>query len=216
MSSSGRERLTLKAPPEPASLERFPRRTLRRGTRLWRAVRAGRNPWWFSSALTGRFDLPPPEGTCYLATEDLGAILEILGPGIRGGIVSETFLSERRLHHLKVPRKHVLAELADRRAAGFGVTAEIHTVVPYDLPQAWARALRSSGVNGLSYRLRHDPSFESGGIALFGKEGERKSFGSGREIVVGQELRNRLLELCNVRVMPIPRASELEIIERDS
>lgn len=62
----------------------------------------GHGPWWFGSSLAGRFDLPEPHGTCYLAADPLAALLEVLGPDRRGGAVSEGFFAERRLHRLRV------------------------------------------------------------------------------------------------------------------
>ncbi len=63
-------------------------------------------------------------------------MLELIGPEMSGGAVSETLLDNRRLRRLSVLRMHRLANLTDRRASGLGVTKEIHTVVPYALPQA--------------------------------------------------------------------------------
>ena len=56
--------------------------------------RVRRSAWWFSSDGSGRFDLPVPHGTCYLAEEPLAALLEVT----RGlTILSEDFLADRRL-----------------------------------------------------------------------------------------------------------------------
>src|SRR3989304_2867114 len=85
---SKRERLSLAPPPAPARLQEFPHRRMHRGTTLWRMVRKGRNPWWFSSDGQGRFDLPFPEGTCYAALDEIAALLEGIGPDIEGGGVS--------------------------------------------------------------------------------------------------------------------------------
>lgn len=163
--------------------------------------------------MEGRFDLPPPEGTCYLATEPVGALLELIGPEASGGAVSEIFLANRRLRRLSVPRSHRLANLTDRRAAGLGLTAEIHTVVPYAVPQAWAVALREVGADGVLYRLRHDPSVKGLGVGLFGKAGERRSWKRGRELPIDATVIEKLYQACGVRVLPIPRRSELRVID---
>ncbi len=209
-----RERVTLGAPPEKRSaLEDFPRKTLRRGLTLWRVTRAGRHPWWFSSELSGRFDLPPPYGTCYLATDDLTALLESVGPEMVGGTFSELFLKDRCLRRLALPRDHRVCDLTDRHAVGFGLTAEIHTIVPYKLPQAWAKALHDAGAEGVLYHARHDLSFDGKAVGLFGKSGERRSWSRGREVAIDKKLRSRLYESCRISVLPIPRASELRIID---
>ncbi|HXV62483.1 MAG TPA: RES family NAD+ phosphorylase [Vicinamibacteria bacterium] len=176
-------------------------------------MRRGREPWWFSSSMDGRFDLPAPEGTCYLAMDALGAMLELIGPEMSSGAVSKTFLDDRRLRRLSVPRPHRLANLADRRATGFGVTAEIHTVVPYEMPQAWAAALRRVGAHGVRYQLRHDPSVKGVGIGLFGKAGLRPGWKRGRELVIDESLRKMLGDACGIRVLPTPRVSQLRVID---
>ena len=161
----------------------------------------------------GRFDLPSPEGTCYLAPDPVGALLEVIGPEIDEGAVSEDFVAARRLRKLALPHAHRAFNLGARRAAGFGVTAEIHTIVPYALPQAWAVALRTADAEALLYRLRHDPSFKGDGVALFGKDGERKHWKRGREIVIDRVLREKLRRKCNIRILPIPKQSELRVID---
>ena len=207
-----RQRISLKSPPEEVSaLRGFPLRTLRRGTVLWRVTRAGRNPWWFSSSLKGRFDLLAPLGTCYLAMDALAALMELVGPDITNGAVSRSFFSQRRLRRLALPRTHRVSNLTDRRALGFGVTAEVHTITPYTRPQAWAKALKDSGAQGVLYLVRHDPSFTGRGVGLFGKAGERRSWKRGRELAIDAKLESKLNEKCHVRVLPVPRASELRI-----
>lgn len=210
---SKRERLSLAPPPAaPARLQDFPHRRMPQGTTLWRMVRTGRNPWWFSSDGQGRFDLPSPEGTCYAALDEIAALLEVIGPDIEAGAVSESLLSRRRLRRLALPGSRRVADLTDRRARGFGVTAEISTVVPYDLPQQWSVALRCAGAEGVLYHLRHDPSFRRSGVGLFGKAGERRSWDRGREIRIGDELRERLARDCHIRILVIPRAAGLRVL----
>jgi hypothetical protein len=71
-------------PPAPGRLTRLPRRRLETLTlhRIYRRDR--RTPWWFASLNPerppmeqGRFDLPAPDGTCYLARAAVGAVLEV-------------------------------------------------------------------------------------------------------------------------------------------
>ncbi len=140
-------------------------------------------------------------------------MLELIGPDMSGGAVSETFLDDRRLRRLSVPRPHRLANLTDRRASGFGVTAEIHTIVPYALPQAWAAALRGLGLDGVRYRLRHDPSVKGLGVGLFGKAGARRNWKRGRELLIDAPLREKLFHTCGVRVVAIPRRSQLRVVD---
>ena len=92
---------------DPDDLGRFPQRSVH-GTWFRAHVdRGGRDGgcWWFSSVPTdpdagGRFDLPGPDGTCYLAGDPLSALLELIGPDLESGAVSADFLHERRLREL--------------------------------------------------------------------------------------------------------------------
>jgi hypothetical protein len=161
--------------------------------------------------LEGRFDLPEPEGTCYLAGDPLAALLELIGPELESGAVSEDFLRGRRLRELRAPEKIELADLTTRQASGFGVTAEIGSIVPYSLPQAWAVRLRAAGSGGLIYWLRHDPS-RGAGYALFGPHGERTRWRRGKESRISHELIARLRSECSIEVLPVPMSSEIRIV----
>lgn len=52
---------------EPGDLTGFPAAAAPK--RLVRVCRAENGTWWFSSDGSGRFDLDPPEGTCYFAAD---------------------------------------------------------------------------------------------------------------------------------------------------
>jgi len=209
--SRNRQTPSLGWPPEdPEALRKFPDRPLNPDAKLFRVVRRGNGPWWFGNSMLGRFDLPAPSGTCYLAADPVSALLEVLSGDRRGAVVAAEFLAERGLRELRVPRELTLADLASRRAAGFGITAEIGTLVQYDQTQAWGSRLHGAGFHGLVYWLRHDPS-RAEGWALFGPAGERKSWRRGREIPISRELVNRLRVECGIEVARIPRASELTI-----
>ncbi|MGI8415131.1 MAG: RES domain-containing protein [Nakamurella sp.] len=47
--------------------------------RLVRAHHLANSPWWFAHDGEGRFDLPAPYGTCYLASHPAAAVRERLG-----------------------------------------------------------------------------------------------------------------------------------------
>ncbi len=175
---------------------------------LHRVTRRGNGPWWFGNTGSGRFDLPPPEGTCYLAADPLAALLEVLGPDRLGGVVSEGFFAERALHELHLPAARSLADLTSRRSAAWGLTHEIHTLVPYDLPQAWAASLCEAGAEGVRYLLRHDPSAEVG-YALFDEEGERSEWPLGRSCSIDRPLLGRLERETGIRALPVPDRREL-------
>ena len=207
--SRPRQSPTLDLPPD--DLAGFPTRPLSPKTPLFRVVRKGRNPWWFGSGMTGRFDLPEPDGTCYLAGDPLSALLELIGPEIESGAVSSELLRDRRLRELRVPEETELSDLTSRKASQFGITSEIGSLVPYDVPQSWAARLRALGSGGVVYWLRHDPS-RSEGYALFGPHGERKRWRKGKELAISRDLVERLARECGIEVLPVPRASQLRIV----
>ncbi|MGH9113484.1 MAG: RES family NAD+ phosphorylase, partial [Acidimicrobiales bacterium] len=161
---STRQAVALGLPPGPEALARFPVWHVHGGTTLYRVTTSGFGPWWFSSDGAGRFDLVPPRGTCYLADDDLGALLEVLGP-VR--MVSATWAKRFSVWQLALPDQCRAADSTVRAARGFGVTAELATVTPYELPQRWAAAFSAAGYQGVRYRVRHDPG-GSRALALFG------------------------------------------------
>jgi hypothetical protein len=158
--------------------------------------------------MLGRFDLAEPEGTCYLAADEISALLEVIGPDLERGAVSAEILKARSLRKLHLPEEMDLADLKSREAVRFGITAEIGTIVPYSCPQAWAAGLRANGSPGVAYWPRHDPSRKVA-VALFGPHGERKRWRKGREAAISPEIIQRLYEECGIEVIDVPRSDEL-------
>lgn len=199
-------------PTDPADLVDFPTVALEQRTSVWRAGRQGYGPWWFDSSAHGRFNLPEPNGTCYLALDEVAAVLDVVGPDRRGGMVSREFLGRRKLRKLSPPKHLLLADLTSPQAADFGATTEVGTVVPYELPRAWARRLSGSGLNGLRYRLRSDLA-DRHGIALFGKAGERTAWRRGREMEISDEVLEKLTQETGLAIAEIPRADQLRVVD---
>jgi hypothetical protein len=204
---SRRERSTLAEPPDPEALAAFPVWHVHAGTTFHRVTHGEHGPWWFASDGAGRFDLAPPRGTCYLADDPVLALLEVFGD-LRPGIVSAELLATRRLWTLALPAQCDAADTTVRAARGFGVTAELATTTPYDLPQRWAAALAAAGHDGIRYRARHDPG---GGraLALFGAAGERTRWRRGRSTPIAEDLVERLRSEAGVAVAPIPDSRDL-------
>jgi hypothetical protein len=210
--SHDRESSSLRWPPEdPSALDGFPVRELSPATDLFRVVRRGNGPWWFGSSMKGRFDLPEPDGTCYLAMDEVSALLEVLGPDLERGAISSPFLSGRSLRKLRVSAEQRLSDLTSRQAVRFGITTEIGTVVPYGCPQAWAVKLRAMGSQGVVYWARHDPAHGEAG-ALFAPHGEQKRWKRGRERPISRRLLDRLHRECGIEVIDVPRSGELTIL----
>ncbi|WP_460458725.1 RES domain-containing protein [Angustibacter peucedani] len=160
----------------PDDLTGFPEHRTPASTVLHRAHLARRGPWWFSSG-GGRFDLSAPRGTCYLASSAAAAVRERLGPVLssRAAVPSST-LDGVVVSRLAVgvpgdPRELRWANLRVAAAAEHGVTRELESMTPYDVPSRWARAFDAAGLDGVRYGPRFSPGSASA-HALFGDAGE--------------------------------------------
>lgn len=162
---TARERTALGPPP--ASLAGFPAYPVGADTDLFRAHGRALGPWWFGNDGAGRFDLRPPRGTCYVALDPLSALRERLGPVLAGSpAVPESLLEETVVSRLRLPAARDVADAQHHGAAGFGVTRELESMVPYAVPQVWARALDEAGFGGVRYGPRFTPG-DSSAVALF-------------------------------------------------
>lgn len=189
----------------PADLSRFPEYLLPARRPLYRVYRPDRgSPWWFSGSGGGRFDLlDGVHGTCYVAAAPIGAVVETLG---RLAAISEEDANTRSVAVLACGRDLRIADLTNRRALGFRVTAEIHSTPDYVLPQTWAAALHARGFEGLRYRLSHDPSARLTGYALFDQTDDAASRWPPPVSSAGPALGDvaRLARDFGVRVIPRP------------
>ena len=172
-SPAGRPRTVVAQQVPQTALAGFPAYRLDVRTVMHRAHLAGRGPWWFCNDGGGRFDLPAPGGTCYLATDPAVAVRERLG-GVLGGapFVPVSLLEDVVVSRLRVPESRRLANLRVARAADFGVTRELESMTPYAVPQAWACGLAGAGFEGVRYGPRFTPGAASS-LALFDEAGER-------------------------------------------
>ena len=186
----------------PSSLSSFPRRVLTKANVLFRVGRRGKAPWWFSSD-HGRFDLPPPRGTCYLTTQPLTALIETLpsGDGDAIGAIDRTHFAGRVLHRLRLPGRRRLAHIAARKAAAFGVTNELATMLPYDRPRRWALAFAAHGLDGVWYRSRADLGPSARNVALFGPAGEAKRWAKGSASDIDDALIDRFATTFGITVL---------------
>ncbi len=171
--SGTRQPLALRPPPSPPS--RFPRSRLHSAARLYRAHTVGTSPWWFSSDLSGRFDLLLPDGTCYLATDVPTALRERFGHDlVRQGVVTFEAAARTEVSELRVSAPRWLANTCSRDAAAYGMTREIGTCLDYDIPQAWAAAFFATGrYAGIRYQTRFTTGPAPNAVALFDEAGQR-------------------------------------------
>ncbi|MGH9068477.1 MAG: hypothetical protein ACRD0J_13465 [Acidimicrobiales bacterium] len=174
--------MPLSEPPPPAGLAGLAGQTLA-GRVLHRVFRAGRrSPWWFASVgdaprAAGRFDLPAPDGSCYLATDPVAATLEALQDYGRGVLPVAELRTRRRAvvtAPLGAPRA---ARLVSARARGLGVTQALWAGADRALTHHWARALRRAGWLALWTGTQHDPTGRARGVTLFDETGEHPPYG---------------------------------------
>ena len=170
-------------PAELAGLVPFPHTQLR-GEVLHRIFRDRdprtgrvRGPFYFASADDagggGRYDLPPPNGSCYLAREKIGAWLE----KFRSTYVALDDLRAHRMLTTRAPYSLRAADLLAAAARGFGVTGDIHTTTDYALTRQWASRLHQVGFRALHGKVRHDPGLEHRSVTLFDQQGQRMPYG---------------------------------------
>lgn len=175
--------MPLLGPPDAAgSLAALPAEPLRGRIlhRVWR-IRApdgttSAEPWRFASSTQdspggGRFDLPAPMGTCYMATGSVGAVLEALQMSLTN--LPRAELAARRRAEIVPPHDTPpAAKLTAQKVAGtHGVTAALWAWEDRALTRRWAAALRRDGWWALYSGVAHDPSGRLRGIALFDHAG---------------------------------------------
>jgi hypothetical protein len=175
--------MPLREPPQAAgSLAKIPAEPIRGRLlhRVWR-LRAidgtlRSEAWWFASvepdrSAGGRFDLPPPMGTCYTATRPVGAVLEALQMHLTN--LPRAELTLRRRAEIVVPGNAPAAVklTAQRGAGGFGITAALWAGGHRALSQRWAAALRRDGWWAVYSGIAHDPSGRLRSVALFDYSG---------------------------------------------
>lgn len=141
---------------------------------LVRIHKTTREPWWFSNTGLLRFDLPAPNGTCYLAEEAIGAFIEVFQDWITAPVpIPIEEILARSESHVSPPRLMTLADCTNPHALSFGITAEIHASPDRAMTQRWAAAFHSAGFDGVRYYVRHDPGQRRIAVALFGEAGLR-------------------------------------------
>jgi hypothetical protein len=177
--------MSLAEPPVAAgSLNEHPPRNLA-GTelvRVWRrhlpngAVRV--SPWWFAFAPAdpytgGRYDLPAPAGTCYLAQTVAGAVLEAVQVHLANLPAAE--LAARGAVRAEVPTgMPPAADLTDPVGVQLGLTSAVWAGTDRPLTQRWAAAFRRDGWWALHSGIQHDVTGTLRGVSLFDQAGEHE------------------------------------------
>lgn len=175
--------MPLGPPPSPATLARLPSVRLRGriAHRVFRADRTG--AWWFSSVVDGddpesrgRFDLPAPLGSCYLALSAVGAVLEVF-QHFGAGLLPAVELEVRRRVEVVIPASApAAANLSAQRARGLGATASLWAGGTRALTQAWAAGLHRAGWRAAHHGVAHDPAGRLRAITLFDTAGQHPPY----------------------------------------
>lgn len=177
------------------------------------------SPWYFASEGHGRFDLSPPRGTCYAASDAVGALREAIGPDYeQGAIIATDFFEGRSMWRLSPIRRGWDRALADLLSDGWdsrGLTLELFTTSDYANCQAWARCFDVAEWAGLRARLKHVMGENRWGAALFGDGGaceEDARFTAVRE-TIASALVSEFRSATGIAVEPTPAVlSELDVI----
>jgi hypothetical protein len=202
-----RESATLGDPP--GRLDGFPPWRLRRERTIHRAHPVSNGPWWFGSSMDGRFDLPDPNGTCYLASSVQASVRERLGPElVRFGAISSAEADQFRVSALHVPHGHRLADTSHREAARHHLTRELVTHTPYDLPQRWAAAFHACGFAGIRYLARFSTGSNEHAYALFGEHGAQ-DWPADPDPLSGRDAAAK----AGITVVDLPRRNVLRVVQ---
>jgi RES domain-containing protein len=193
------------APHGATDLTGFPAATPSAKVTLYRAHSAGRAPWWFSSDGSGRFDVPPPSGTLYLADDVASAVRERLAhlvmPGQRVFEQEANGMVVSRFRPVAKPR---CANVSDPSAVKWGVTRELTTMTDYSVTNAWAHRFLADEFQGVRYASR----FTTGGSnawALFGPAGKNKKLTAHSASIEGRAACLR----AGIQPIPVPSSAGL-------
>jgi len=130
------------------------------GTILHRFYQLRFEPIHFDPSLRGRFNAPDGSyGVLYGARTIDGAFAETFLREPGRTLLPPDFVAARGYVELRNTRPLELIELGGKGLAPLGATAEIlHSGLPYDVPQAWSKALHDhpAMADGIAYGSRHD------------------------------------------------------------
>lgn len=130
------------------------------GAALYRFYTAKYEPIHFDRSDTGRFNAPDGSyGVLYAAENPAGAFAETFLRNPGHTLIDTGFLARKAYIRLEATSPMRLVRMAGPGLAVIGATAEVpHASLPYDVPQAWSKALAThpGHFDGIAYRARHD------------------------------------------------------------
>ena len=157
-------------PPPPLDLHRLSLRSVTIATTmtLWRVHRLGREPLFFGSTATHRFDDPSKAyGVLYAGESPRGAFIESVGWNTKRRAVGRDELALRRFVLFRPRRALKVFDLDGPGLRKMGADARLVAGDDYSISRAWSAALHGhpGQADGLRYRARHDTQELS--LALF-------------------------------------------------
>jgi len=130
------------------------------GTDVHRFYSSRFDPIHFDRSSDGRLNSPDGSyGVLYVAREPSGAFAETFLRRPGRTLIDTSFLSRKAYVRLRITSAMTVVRLAGPGLAIFGATAEVtHSGLPYDVSQAWSKALFAHpiGPAGIAYHARHD------------------------------------------------------------
>lgn len=134
--------------------------TLAQGAIIERFFPIGFDPIYFDRSDKGRLNAPDGSyGVLYAAAQLRGAFAETFLRVSGRTLLPLDLIRQKARVRLEVARELVLVKLAGYGLGRLGATAEVvHGGLPYDVPQAWSKALRAHPMkpDGIAYYARHD------------------------------------------------------------
>jgi RES domain len=134
--------------------------TLPAGTVVHRFYTAEYDPIFFDPSLLGRLNASNGSyGVLYVAQNPSGAFAETFLRKPGRTLIDADLLGRKAYARLEPHSDLTLIKLAGPGLAILGATAEVvHGGLPYDVPQAWSKALfeHPVGAHGIAYYARHD------------------------------------------------------------
>jgi len=147
-------------PPDDLARRRPRISLLRRGTILHRFYNAEYKPIFFDTSRLSRLNSPDGSyGVLYAAREAFGAFAETFLRRPGRTLIDPGLLRRKAYVRLETTADLNLIRLAGPSLAILGATAEVvHGGLPYDVPQAWSKALFDHPLHpdGIAYYARHD------------------------------------------------------------
>lgn len=195
----------MSGPLPPADLDRRrpERLELPAGTNLHRFYTGAHEPIFFDRSTLGRFNAPDASyGVLYAAQDAAGAFAETFLRTPGRTLVDLDLIQRKAYLRLSVVKPLTLIRFAGPGLARIGATAEVsHAGLPYDIPQAWSRALSGhpAMADGIAYYARHDDAELC--YALFERASDAVTE-AGRELDLDQDWFWRLADRYGVGLAP--------------